>query len=183
MCSPKIRQHVCTYLLNGSKILLFCHLCMWGQHIRHYLSLLHMDCLAVSTDTIVQVKRSDSPMFAPICHTLLESICEHDTSHVREERFSHGLLTGNCISDSKIPGAKIQPTPYTFIHFMKAPLFTGSGSTTCQSRTTINQLFTKEDPYRIWDIWAIFAILHLDYFLHRLYPAQKKVSSAVSLPE
>lgn len=38
---------------------------------RCYLSLLHVACLAVSTRMFVQVKRSDSSMFAHICHVLL----------------------------------------------------------------------------------------------------------------
>lgn len=93
-CSPKIR-HVCTNLANGSKVLLFCHVYTGGQHIRHYHSLLHRGCLAVSTHMLVQVTRSDSSMFAHICHFLLRVlIWTWCRSYVHREMISNDAMTG-----------------------------------------------------------------------------------------
>ena len=93
-CSPKIR-HVCTNLPNGSKVLLFCRVYTGGQHIRHYHSLLHRGCLAVSTHMLVQVTRSDSSMFAHICHFLLRVlIWTWCRSYVQREIISNGIMAG-----------------------------------------------------------------------------------------
>lgn len=65
VCSPKVRQHVCTHSSYGNKVL-FCHEAGPSDITSHYKY--NVDGLAVRTHALLEVKRSDSLMIAHICH-------------------------------------------------------------------------------------------------------------------